>query len=52
MKRFTNRLSKQLLLIFIINFLIIVVFLGNIIPAIVKYKYESSIFDSLKVQSL
>lgn len=51
MKRITNKLGKQLLLIFIINFIIIVVFLGGIIPSIVKHRYEKSIFDSLKVQS-
>lgn len=51
MKRITNKLGRQLLLIFIVNFMIIVVFLGNIIPNIVKHRYESSIFDSLKIQS-
>jgi len=51
MKRFTNKLGRQLLLIFVVNFIIILVFLGGIIPNIVKHKYEASIFDSLKLQS-
>lgn len=50
MKRITNRLGRQLLSIFILNFCIIVIFLGNIIPHVVKNKYESTIFDNLKAQ--
>ena len=51
MKKITNNLGKQLLLIFILNFCIIVIFIGNIIPTIVKAKYESTIFDTLKEQA-
>ena len=50
MKRITNKLGKQLLLIFIFNFTIIVIFLGSIIPWIFKNQYDNTIFDSLKLQ--
>lgn len=50
MKKITNKLGRQLLSIFILNFCIIVIFLGNIIPKIIKDKYDGIIFDTLKSQ--
>lgn len=50
MKNITNKLGRQLLTIFILNFCIIVIFLGTIIPYIIKYKYEGVIYDRLKSQ--
>ena len=50
MKNITNKLGRQLLSIFILNFCIIVIFLGTIIPYIIKSRYEEVIYDSLKNQ--
>lgn len=50
MKNITNKLGRQLLSIFILNFCIIVIFLGTIIPYIIKSSYEEVIYDSLKNQ--
>lgn len=50
MKKITNKLGSQLLSIFIINFCIIVIFIGSVIPSVIKDKYEGSIFESLRSQ--
>lgn len=50
MKKLTDKLAGQLLLVFLLNLLIIIIFVGNIIPWIVKSKYEDAIFDNLKEQ--
>jgi len=50
MKKLTDTLKKQLLVIFIINLSVIVIFLGNIIPNLVSNRYENSIYNRLKEQ--
>lgn len=50
MKNITNKLGRQLLSIFILNFCIIVIFLGTIIPYVIKTRYEGVIYDGLRKQ--
>lgn len=47
MKKVTNKLGNQLLLILIIDFTIILVVLGILIPQLVTIKYESRVFENL-----
>ncbi|MBQ4570486.1 MAG: HAMP domain-containing histidine kinase [Bacilli bacterium] len=50
MRTISNNLGRQLLSIFIINFCIIVIFIGNVVPNIIKNRFESSIYENLKSQ--
>ena len=50
MKNITNKLGRQLLSILVFNFCIILLFIGNVIPSVIKDSYEKTIFDSLKTQ--
>ena len=50
MKNITNKLGRQLLSILVFNFCIILLFIGNVIPSVIKDRYEKTIFDSLKTQ--
>ncbi len=47
MKKVTNKLGNQLLLILIIDFTIILIVLGILIPQLVTIKYESRVFENL-----